>query len=79
MMQAGHDRPDSLHRLVMDLHKRLNVMQAELAEETLDGAAVYGLSDADRPLVSAFMAGVNRTAKLEVQSPWARHHRDTRG
>ena len=34
MMQAGHDRPDSLHRLVMDLHKQLNAMQAELAEET---------------------------------------------
>ena len=69
MMQAGHDRPDSLHRLVMDLHKRLNAMQAELAEETLDGAAVYGLSDPDRPLVSAFMAGVNRTAKLKFNHP----------
>ena len=30
MTQAGHDGPDSLHRLVMDLHKRLNAMQAEL-------------------------------------------------
>lgn len=69
MMQAGRDRPDSLHRLVMDLHKRLNAMQAELAEETLDGAAVYGLSDPDRPLVSAFMAGVNRTAKLKFDHP----------
>jgi hypothetical protein len=44
-------------------------MQAELAEETLDGAAVYGLSDPDRPLVSAFMAGVNRTAKLKFNHP----------
>jgi hypothetical protein len=69
MMQAGQDHPDSLHRLVMDLHKRLNAMQAELAEETLDGAAVYGLSDPDRPLVSAFMAGVNRTAKLKFNHP----------
>jgi uncharacterized protein Yka (UPF0111/DUF47 family) len=69
MMQAGHDHPDSLHRLVMDLHKRLNAMQAELAEETLNGAAVYGLSDSDRPLVSAFMAGVDRTAKLKFNHP----------
>ena len=26
MMQAGHDGPDSLHRLVMDLHKQLNTL-----------------------------------------------------
>ena len=49
MMQAGHDHADSLHRLVMDLHKQLNAMQAELAEETLDGAAVYGLAPRTGP------------------------------
>ena len=69
MMQAGHDGPDSLHRLVMDLHKQLNAMQAELAEETLDGAAASNLVETDRPLVSAFMAGVNRTAKLKFNHP----------
>jgi uncharacterized protein Yka (UPF0111/DUF47 family) len=69
MMRAGHDGPDSLHRLVMDLHKRLNAMQAELAEETLDGAAVYNLVEADRSLVSAFMTGTNRTAKLKFNHP----------
>jgi uncharacterized protein Yka (UPF0111/DUF47 family) len=69
MMQAGHDGPDSLHRLVMDLHKRLNAVQAELAEETLDGAAACNLAETDRPLVSAFMAGVNRTAKLKFNHP----------
>ena len=37
---AGSGRPDSLHRLVMDLHKALNAMQAELSEEHLDGAVV---------------------------------------
>ena len=58
MTQAGHDRADSLHRLVMDLHKQLNAMQAELAEETMDGAAAYNLAEADRPLVAAFMAGL---------------------
>ncbi len=69
MMQAGQGGADSLHRLVMDLHKRLNAMQAALAEETLDGAAAYNLADADRPLVLAFMAGVNRTAKLKFNHP----------
>ena len=69
MMQAGHDHTDSLHRLVMDLHKQLNALQVEMAEETLDGAAVYGLAPADRPLVAAFMAGVNRTAHLKFAHP----------
>ena len=67
--QAGHGGVDSLHRLVMDLHKRLNAMQAALAEETLDGAAAYNLAEADRPFVAAFMAGVNRTAKLKFAHP----------
>ncbi len=69
MTQADHDGPDSLHRLVMDLHKRLNAMQAALAEEVLDGAAVFNLAPADRALVSAFMRGVNRTAKLKFDHP----------
>ena len=69
MMAAGHDGADSLHRLVMDLHKQLNALQAALAEETLDGAAAYNLAAADRPLVLAFMAGINRTAKLKFNHP----------
>ena len=69
MMQAGHGKADSLHRLVIDLHKQLNAMQAELAEETLDGAAVYNLAGTDRPLVAAFMSGLNRTAKLKFAHP----------
>lgn len=68
MTQVG-PKADSLHRLVMDLHKRLNALQASLAQETLDGAAVYGLDEADRPLVGAFMAGVNRTARLKFNHP----------
>ncbi|HYA74897.1 MAG TPA: hypothetical protein VEF36_17260 [Roseiarcus sp.] len=67
--QAGRGREDSLHRLVMDLHKRLNAMQAALAEETIGGAAAYNLTEADRALVSAFMAGLNRTAKLKFTHP----------
>jgi uncharacterized protein Yka (UPF0111/DUF47 family) len=60
---------DSLHRLVMDLHKQLNKLQAGLAEETIDAAAAYGLADADRPRVAAFMAGLNRTARLKFDHP----------
>ncbi len=60
---------DSLHRLVMDLHRRLNAAQLALAEETIDGAAAYGLTEADRPSVAAFMAGLNRTAALKFNHP----------
>lgn len=60
---------DSLHRLVMDLHKQLNALQAGLAEETIDGAAAYGLAEQDRPRVAAFMAGLNRTARLKFDHP----------
>ena len=68
MTQATHG-PDSLHRLVMDLHKRLNTRQAEMAQETLNGAAAYGLDQADHSLVIAFMAGLNRTSKLKFNHP----------
>lgn len=69
MMQATHDGPDSLHRLVMDMHKQLNALQAALATETLDGAATYNLEAEDRPLVAAFMAGLNRTLGLKFNHP----------
>ncbi len=69
MTQIGAAHTDSLHQLVMDMHKQLNARQADLAEETVDGAAAYGLADVDRPLVSAFMKGVNRTAKLKFGHP----------
>ena len=67
--RGGHGGQDSPHQLVMDLHKALNALQAGMAGERLDGAAVYHLDPADRRLVSAFMAGVNRTAKLKFDHP----------
>ena len=69
LTRAGTDGADSLHRLVMDLHKALNALQAELAEERLDGATVYQIQDSDRPLIKAFMAGLNRTAPLKFNHP----------
>ncbi|HTA44519.1 MAG TPA: hypothetical protein VK789_18860 [Bryobacteraceae bacterium] len=67
--RAGEGKQDSIHQLVMDLHKRLNAMQAELAEERIDGASVYRIDKTDRPLVAAFMAGLNRTAPLKFDHP----------
>jgi hypothetical protein len=56
---------DSLHRLVMDLHKALNRMMAQCAEESVAGALTYGLHHEDKPLVAAFMRGVERTRWLK--------------
>ena len=53
-MHAAHGGVDSLHQLVMDLHKRLNARQATLGEETLDGVPACNLAQADRLFVSAF-------------------------
>jgi uncharacterized protein Yka (UPF0111/DUF47 family) len=61
--------PDSLHLLVMDLHKQLNRLSAELASEVIDGANVWELAAADRPRVGAFMRGLNRTAPLKFDHP----------
>jgi CHAD domain-containing protein/uncharacterized protein Yka (UPF0111/DUF47 family) len=60
---------DSLHLLVMDLHKELNRLQQQLATESIDGAQVYGIRHDDRPLVAAFMAGVNQTRELKFDHP----------
>ncbi len=60
---------DSLHRLVIDLHKALNRLAAAHAEEVLAGAHVYGLRPQDRPAVEAFMRGVEATEKLKFGHP----------
>jgi uncharacterized protein Yka (UPF0111/DUF47 family) len=69
MTRAQRGDGDSLHLLVMDLHKELNRLQALLARESIAGARVYGLDDDDRPLVRAFMTGLNRTAPLKFDHP----------
>jgi uncharacterized protein Yka (UPF0111/DUF47 family) len=60
---------DSLHRLVMDLHKGLNRLAAAHAEEVLAGAHAYALRPEDRPAVEAFMRGVEATEKLRFGHP----------
>jgi len=67
--RAGDSNADSLHQLLMDLHKALNALQQGLAEERIDGAAVYRIADSDRPVIAAFMAGLNRTAPLKFSHP----------
>jgi hypothetical protein len=60
---------DSLHRVVMDTRKQLNVLQAQIATESIDGARVYGLEPADRGLVRAFIAGIHATERLRFDHP----------
>lgn len=60
---------DSLHLLVMDLHKAINALASELASEDINGAHVWQLQEDDRPLVGAFMRGLHRTAPLKLDHP----------
>jgi hypothetical protein len=60
---------DTVHQIVMDLHRELNQLQASIAQESIDGAKAYGLTDADRALVRAFMSGLNQTAPLKGDHP----------
>ncbi|MBV9628253.1 MAG: hypothetical protein JO230_09175 [Xanthobacteraceae bacterium] len=64
--QAG---ADSLHRLVMDLHKALNKLAAGCAEEVVAGAHAYGLLADDHPAIEAFMHGLSATAGLKFNHP----------
>jgi len=56
---------DSLHLLVMDLHKQINRLAGELASELIDGAHVWQIKPEDRSRIAAFMRGLNRTAALK--------------
>lgn len=69
LASAQRGGKDSLHLLVMDLHKELNRVAAEAAVEEIDGARVYGLKDADRSRVRAFMRGLHRTDRLAFGHP----------
>lgn len=66
---ADRARGDSFHLLIMDAHRALNQLQVEIATEVVNGASVYRLAGDDRQLVSAFMAGLHRTAPLKFDHP----------
>jgi uncharacterized protein Yka (UPF0111/DUF47 family) len=69
LTRGRRDEGDSLHLLVMDLHKQINKLAGELASEVIDGANVWELQEPDRPRVAAFMRGLNRTAVLKFDHP----------
>jgi uncharacterized protein Yka (UPF0111/DUF47 family) len=66
---TGLSDGDSLHRLVMDMHKALNRLAVDHAEEVVAGAHVYGLLPEDRRAVEAFMRGFESTRKLKFDHP----------
>jgi uncharacterized protein Yka (UPF0111/DUF47 family) len=61
--------PDSLHLLLMDMHKSLNNLQKLISTENIAGAMTYNLQEQDKGLVLAFMSGVNRTVPLKFDHP----------
>jgi len=69
LTHGRRDGPDSLHLLVMDLHKQINRLAGELASEMIDGAKVWELQQEDRVRVAAFMRGLNQTAALKFDHP----------
>jgi uncharacterized protein Yka (UPF0111/DUF47 family) len=60
---------DGFHLLIMDLHKEINRLQEAISTMEIDGAKAYGLTEGDRAIVAAFMAGINRTAVLKFDHP----------
>lgn len=78
--EIGHDalielthgdrkQADSLHLLVMDLHKQLNALSQSLSTELIDGAHVWQIHDDDRVFIQAFMRGIAHTAPLKFNHP----------
>jgi uncharacterized protein Yka (UPF0111/DUF47 family) len=69
LSQARRGGADSVHLLVMDLHKALNQLAAATAVENVGGARVLRLQPGDRTRVAAFMTGLCRTAPLAFGHP----------
>lgn len=69
LSSGRHGIEDGVHILVMDLHKKINQLAADIADELIDGAHVWQLQDEDKARVAAFMRGLNRTAYLKFDHP----------
>jgi hypothetical protein len=69
IVHGDRSEGDSVHLLVADLHRALNRLAGQLAEETLDGVPAFGLQEVDRPRVLALAGGVNRTRHLKFDHP----------
>ena len=71
LTHGARERGDSLHITVMDLHKALNRLAAELSTDRIDGAHCWQLAadGSDHPRIAAFMRGLARTAPLKFDHP----------
>lgn len=71
LTRARRGDGDSLHLLVMDLHKALNRLAEGLSGETVAGAHAWHLAQdgSDRARVEAFMRGLERTRALKLDHP----------
>lgn len=66
---GSRGKGDSVHLLIMDMHKAINQLAIQFAGETIDGAHAWNLAYDDRLRVMAFMRGLNRTAYLKFEHP----------
>lgn len=62
---------DSLHLLVMDMHRAINQLAAQLEGQDIAGAHAWGLAvdGTDRRCIEAFMRGLARTRHLKGTHP----------
>jgi hypothetical protein len=71
LTSADRSREDSLHLVVMDAHKAINALIADLSgrQEKIGGADALGLTAEDRQLLEAFTSGVAGTSRLKGNHP----------
>jgi len=71
LTHARRQEGDSLHLLVMDLHKAVNRVAAGVSGENVAGAHCWQLAEdgSDRPRIAAFMRGLSRTRALKLDHP----------
>lgn len=60
---------DSVHILVMDMHKLINRAAASLTGQDIDGAHAWNIAEEDKERIAAFMRGLHRTAPLKFDHP----------
>ena len=71
LTKARRGEADSLHLLVMDLHKALHRVESRLQGRTIGGAHAWNLAadGSDEPRIEAFMRGVERTRAAKLDHP----------
>jgi uncharacterized protein Yka (UPF0111/DUF47 family) len=69
-LESGNRKAgDSVHILIMDMHKLINRLAATLTGQDVDGAHVWNIADEDKERIAAFMRGLHRTALLKFDHP----------